>query len=115
MWHLSTDLGNGSRNIEFKTCLKRIKHFNCQLQKKNMFKKNGGAFGKGSVGEVHFSLTNVTFSVKDLNQKPTPWQKTSSADFQRPRVPSCFGGASRHGFATMDLDQNISNQWCFSA
>jgi len=69
-----------------------------------MFKKDSGAFGKGSVGEVHFSLTNVTFSVKDLNQKPTPWQKTSSADFQRPRVPSWFGGASRHGFATFCKD-----------
>ena len=56
----------------------------------------------------------MTFSVKDLNQKLTPWQKTSSADFQRPMVPSCYGGASRQRFVTMDLDQSILNQWCLT-
>lgn len=107
--------GKRIKEHRIQNMFKKNKTLQLSTSKKNVFKKDGGAFGKGSVGEVHFSLTSVTFSVKDLNQKPTPWQKTSSADFQRPRVPSCFGGASRHGFATMDLDQNISNQSCFSA
>lgn len=84
--------GSGKRihlkEHQIQNMFKTIKTLQLQLQKKKMFKKDG-VQGKGSVGEVHFSLTNVTFSVKDLNQKPTPWQKTSSADFQRPRVPSC--------------------------